>query len=258
MKKRLILGMSFAVCILLTARANADKLYMTDGTVKVVKSIKWQPSASQYIIEMDNGASLPVDKAKVARVEVAKPVNYDKAVQLAASNPNEAIPLFQGIVSAYQMLGWDNKARDYLGQIYTKKKDSKNAADVYKSMFRTALPAEITPAMQKRYQDALLATGDFGTLQKEIDNAIAVGSRENAALAQITRGDMYRKQGKNFDALMDYLKTVILFRKVEEAQPEALYKAAQCLEELRDPRAEMFRNRLAQDYPQSEWTAKLK
>jgi tetratricopeptide (TPR) repeat protein len=258
MKKQLIPIMSFAVCILLTAQANADKIFFTDGTSKPAQSIRFEATTGQYVVDTDK-ITMSFDKAKVARVEVAKPASYDKAVQLFNSgNFNEAIPLFQSIVSGYLMLGWDNKARDYMGQAYMKKKDYKNAVTVYNALFAAALPSEITPATLKRYQDALLATGEYDKLKKMIDDTIATGSRDNAAMAQITRGDISKKQGKTFDALMDYLRTVILFKNVEEAQPEALYKAAQCLEELRDPRADIFKKKLAQDYPQSTWAAQLK
>jgi TolA-binding protein len=260
MKRRLIQIISFAVCACAALQANADKLYMKDGSVRSARSVKWVSSANQYMIEMDSGGvTMPVDKAKVDRVEVAKPPDYDKAVQLINSgNLNDAVPLFENIISGYQMLGWDNKSRDYLGMAYSKKKDFKKAAEVYKRLFATALPSEITSATQKRYWDALIATGDYASMQKEIDSAIAVGSRENAAMAQIARGDMYMKQGKKFEALMDYLRTVILYQKIDEVQPEALFKAAQCLEEMRDPRADTFKKKLSDDYPGSEWAAKLK
>ena len=79
------------------------------------------------------------------------------------------------------------------------------------------------------------------------------------ATAQVARGDMFKKQGgKTFEALMDYLKTAILFQKVDEVQAEALYKTAQCLEEMRDPRADSFKKKLSDDYPGSTWAAKLK
>ena len=257
MNKQLIITISFAVCVLLSAQANADKLYMVTGEVKS-GSIRFDATKNQYIVE-NNNVSLSFDKVKVAKVEVTKPANFDKAVQLVnGANFNDAIPILQDIVVHYPMLGWDNKARIYLAQAYMKKKDPKNAVAVLKTLMASALPSEKTPAIQKQYQNALLAIGDYGSLQKEIDDVIATGDRDSAAMAQITRGDMLKKQGKTFDALMDYLRTVILFRKAEEAQPEALFKAAQCLEELRDPRADVFRKRLAQDYPQSTWAAQLK
>jgi tetratricopeptide (TPR) repeat protein len=259
MNKSLILTLSFAICVAAATRANADKVYMNDRTVKQVRSVVWVGSQNQYLVETDSGVKIPIDKSKVDHVEVSKPPAWDKAMQLMNSgNLAEAIPALEGIVSGYQMLGWDNKARDYLGAAYSKKKDFKKVTEVYKKMFSTASPSEITSAAQKRYWEALMANNDYTALQKEIDSEIATGSRENAAAAQIARGDMYKKQGKTFDALMDYLKTAILFQRIDDVQPEALFKTAQCLDELRDPRADAFKKKLSDDYPGSEWAAKLK
>jgi tetratricopeptide (TPR) repeat protein len=260
MNKSLILTLSFAICVGVAARANADKVYMkVGGQPMTVRSIVWVGSENVYSVETATGVKMPIEKSKVDHVEVPKPPAWDKAVQ--AFNGGDlagAITAFEGIVTSYQMLGWDNKARDYLGAAYSKKKDFKKAAEVYKKLFATASPSEITSATQKRYWEALSANNDYTALQKEIDNDIATGSRENAAAAHVARGDMFKKQGKNFEALMDYLKTVILFQKVDEVQPEALYKTAQCLEEMRDQRADSFKKKLVDDYPGSEWAAKLK
>ena len=251
MNKSLILTLSFAICVGVAARANADKVYMKVGPPMQVRSIVWIGSENQYSVETATGVKLPIDRSKVDHVEVAKPPAWDKAVQLFTSgNMAEAIPALESIVSGYQMLGWDNKARDYLGAAYSNKKDFKKAAEVYKKLFATASPSEISSATQRRYWDALSAN---------IDSEIATGSRENAAAAHIARGDMFKKQGgKTFEALMDYLKTAILFQKVDEVQAEALYKTAQCLEEMRDPRADSFKKKLSDDYPGSTWAAKLK
>jgi hypothetical protein len=45
---------------------------------------------------------------------------------------------------------------------------------------------------------------------------------------------------------------------VKAAQPEALFKAAEVLDELRDPRADQLRKQLVGEYPTSEFAAKAK
>jgi hypothetical protein len=40
-------------------------------------------------------------------------------------------------------------------------------------------------------------------------------------------------------------------------QPEALFKAAEILEEMRDPRADEMKKKLVQEYKDSEYAAKL-
>jgi hypothetical protein len=71
------------------------------------------------------------------------------------------------------------------------------------------------------------------------------------------RGNMNRESGQKEVALLDYLRVVILFENIREVQPEALYKAAEILEELRDPRADELRKKLVQEYKDSDYAAKL-
>ncbi|EFK97486.1 hypothetical protein LDC_0474, partial [sediment metagenome] len=71
------------------------------------------------------------------------------------------------------------------------------------------------------------------------------------------RGNMNRQVGQKEAATLDYLRVVVLYENVKSVQPEALCKAAEMLEELRDARAETLRKKLVQEYKDSEWAAKL-
>ena len=121
---------------------------------------------------------------------------------------------------------------------------------------RHFLPSSITTDMQRRAWDAFIAVSDKTTLSQSVDAAIAKGSRENAAAAHIARADMAKSEKNLQDALLDYLRVVLVYEQVKTIQPEALYKTAQCLEELRDPRAEDWRKKLMADYPQDPWASK--
>ena len=68
---------------------------------------------------------------------------------------------------------------------------------------------------------------------------------------------MQRKQYK--DALVEgYLRTIVLFQDVREVQPEALYQAARCFEELGESgNAEKMRKKLLADYPDSSYSKQL-
>jgi len=81
-----------------------------------------------------------------------------------------------------------------------------------------------------------------------------------AAMAQIKRGDIERKKENLKEALVDgYLRTIVLFKQVKEVQPEALYKAAKCFEELGEHSyAEKMRKTLLEKYPLDPYTGKIK
>ena len=71
------------------------------------------------------------------------------------------------------------------------------------------------------------------------------------------RANMNRQTGLKEAAFLDYMRVVTLYKDVKGLPPEALYKAAEILEETRDPRADQLRKRLAAEYRDSEWAAKL-
>ncbi|MCB1102957.1 MAG: hypothetical protein KDL10_11365, partial [Kiritimatiellae bacterium] len=86
---------------------------------------------------------------------------------------------------------------------------------------------------------------------QDLEQVIATGSREQAARAQIMRGDAKMKRGLVEQAVMDYLRSAILFESETSVHPEALLKSAQGLEQLRDPRAKELYRKLVETYPQS-------
>lgn len=260
MKKRslgIILFLAFALTGL-QAQAAGGKIQLSDGQVIVATEIRFKKTTQEYIITK-GGTELPMPKARVKMVEIDKPAQYDQAAAAVTSGAlDQAIPMLEEIYAACFMLSpWDARSLDLLGFAYKKKGDNAKAASAYKKFYSSiANPSSITTDMQRRAWEAFIAVGDKTTLGQSVDSAIAKGSRENAAAAHIARADMAKTEGNKQDALLDYLRVVILYEQVKTIQPEALYKTAQCLEELRDPRAEDWRKKLMADYPQDPWASK--
>jgi tetratricopeptide (TPR) repeat protein len=233
------------------------RVTMSDNRVIMADDIRFKKTTQEYVLTVKN-SEMPLPKAQVKKVEAEKPPKYDQAAQMVRTGMlDAAIPVLEEMASEYFMLTpWDMMSLDLLGYVYSKKDDAQKAAATYKKLFANAVPDAITPDMQRRYWGSLIAISDTGTLTKELNEAIAKGTRENAANAHIARADLAKKQGNKVDALLDYLRVVMLYDQVKPVQAEALYKTAQCLEEIRDPRAEDWRRKLMQDWPQSEWAQK--
>jgi TolA-binding protein len=101
----------------------------------------------------------------------------------------------------------------------------------------------------------LLDAKQFEKLEKSLAETIAAGSRADAARAQIMRGDIRAAQNQLELALQDYLRTVVLFKNERASQPEALLKAAQTLEKLRDNRAADMYRKIVEEYSSSPQAA---
>ena len=57
---------------------------------------------------------------------------------------------------------------------------------------------------------------------------------------------------------MDYLRVVLLYESEKDVQPEALFKTAEALKALRDPRAPEYSKKLVEQYPDSPYAQKAK
>jgi outer membrane protein assembly factor BamD (BamD/ComL family) len=208
----------------------------------------------QYIIEMATGRQ-SYDAGQVLRAEADKPAQYDRAMQfVGARKYDQALPLFQEIVESYKRLTWDNQANMMIARIYTRTGKPKDAVALF-----TDLPKSFfdQPDVRFDYWQAMVGAGEFEVLEKDLDDAVATGDRELAARAQIVRGDIKLKRAQFEPAAIDYLRTVVLYKAIEEVQPEALYKAIQALEELRDGRTSDLKERLLKNYPESEYARRL-
>ena len=236
----------------------ADKVTLTNGREIDAKKVQWRESAQEYRVEMVDGTILPFPKAQVAQLQIDKPAEYDKAVQMVTAKQfDAAIPLLEGLVTQFKMLNWDNEARVVLAQAYLGKNDAKKAASTIDDYMAGVSKADVPLDVQVLYWRSLLAADRVSTLKKDLDDVVLSGVREAAAAAQMMRGNMNRQAGQKEAAFLDYMRVVNLFKDVKALPPEALFKAAELLEEMRDPRADQLRKRLAVEYKDSEWAAKL-
>ena len=142
--------------------------------------------------------------------------------------------------------------------MYGRKGDFAGAVTAYEKLFRTHAASKENNEVLFGYFDALLETKEYDKLEPKLDDLIAKGDRGAAAKAQILRGDVKTAQNLIEEAVLDYLRTAILFKSEKDSQPEALFKAAEGLEKLRDERAKDFYRRVVEEYPSSSYAPQSK
>lgn len=188
-----------------------------------------------------------------------KPASFDQARALAGQGKHdEAIAMLETIATEFRFLDWDNKALIAIAQIQSGRGNHKQAVEVYDRLFRQSPELKQDATAQWAYRDALLAAGEYDKLLPALDEMISKGSRADAARAQVMRGDVRLAQSQVEAAVMDYLRSAILFESEAATQPEALFKAGQGLEKLRDPRAKEMYRRLVTKYPSSTFAQEAK
>jgi hypothetical protein len=234
-----------------------DKITI-NGKVIEARSIQWRASEQAYKVETMEGPIIPVPKAQVENLEIDKPADFDKAAGLiAAKQFAQAVPMLDEIVTKYNMLVWDNEARKLQTQAYLAMNEPKKAADAMDGYMANMPKEEIPLDTVTLYWMTLLRAGKTATLKKALDESVVSPSVETAAAATLMRGNMSREAGQKEAALLDYLRAALLFDGVRPVQAEGLYRAAEILDELRDPRADVIKKKLVQEHKDSEFAAKL-
>ncbi len=258
-----IAALTMLSILLFTSAVHADMdgalVLKADGR-RITGKLRWMASTKEYGIS-DGRVTRRISVRDVAEVLARKPASIDPAAKkVAGGNPAPAIPVLEKIMKDYDMLQWDVIAARYLADAYMQQDKASKAALICKKIVNQPLSRQLPFEFMSVYWDALLASDQFGELERALTDAIATGSREVAATAQIKRGDIQKKKGNIQDALIDgYLRTILLFENVKTVQAEALFKAADCFQEIgRHAKAEELRKRLLANYPNSPYTAKLK
>ena len=258
MNLKIIIIAVLATGLLMGLDAGAATLRKTDGRELTGTRIKWFETRREYQVENSDGSMIPVALDDVESVEVDKPAEFDKAVQaMSAKQYDVAIPLLQDLVDRFKRLQWDSKSRELLANAYFAKGDYKKAAQVLSDLLQETPKGQVTDDQRGMYWTALMGAQMTAVLKKELNEALAGESRSLACLAMVRRGDLFKAEGKREDALLDYLRAVMLYEDARENHAEALFKAAQVLDEMRDPRADDLRKRLMSQYPDSVYAKKL-
>ncbi|MFH0953333.1 MAG: tetratricopeptide repeat protein [Verrucomicrobiota bacterium] len=215
-------------------------------------------SEGEIILTMPQGQR-SFFKGQYLKAVADRPPELDRAAQLVQNKQfDEAVKLLEDVGRRYVYLDWDIQAQALLPQVYVRKGDMNAAVMSYEKLFTTSAKSKDDPAIQWAYRQTLLDAKQYTKLEPLLDTVIAGGDRAEAARAQIMRGDVKAAQNQLEGAALDYLRTVVLFANEKASQPEALFKAADTLERLRDARAKELYKKLVDEYPSSPQAVQAK
>jgi tetratricopeptide (TPR) repeat protein len=164
-----------------------------------------------------------------------------------------AAAILRRVKEEYRFLGWDLRASLMLARVELAQKNFEAAVSEYEELFSGQPQLKTVPVAREHYMQALLGAGRIEETAALIDDDIASGSREAAARAQVVRGDMKVAAGQYEEALLDYLRTAILFKEQSTVLPEATYKTALALKKLNDPRATEYFQKVIDEFPESKF-----
>lgn len=242
---------------MLVAAAVVQAAYveMPDGSKREGSAIRARSDGAVILTTAQGNVEFA--RGQYAKAVADKPADFDKARQLFAQKSyDEAVKLLDPIIASYRFLEWDNNARVLRGQILLAKGDTAGAVENYDQLFRSSPESRKNPDVMWAYFNALLAAKQFDKMLPQLDEMISKGSRTDAAKAQVMRGDIKLNQANIEGAVLDYLRSALLFDSEKAVQPEALFKAAEGLEKMRDPRAKDLYRRVASEFGNTPWGQK--
>ena len=224
-----------------------------------------------YIVKTSAGSGgavleLEVPLAAVKTLAVAEPPELRPAVQLVRDGKlAPAIAALDKVAQEYLMLQWDVPATRWLAEAYLRDGKPEPAMRASERVTDKRPEAAISGELAPWYWQALLASGRNNKLEDLVIAAAKSGVPDGQARASVMRGEMLHKQAKSKDALRDgYLRTVVLFKgwrdpMVREARAEALYKAAECFDDLgMISAATKMRTLCMNEHADSDWARRLK
>ena len=269
MKKLLSMQSAMLACMFVAAglvvtgaRAEVEGTIFTKEGREIPGMLSWKGSARSYIVRSGGAEhTVALDQVRDLRVKTPPPGLAAAMQQVQEGRAiSSAIPVLKQIFETYDMLQYDVVAGRGLAEAYAKGGQHKDAVAICEKLSRDNPAALADPGLAGIYTAELLALDQTSRLKDVLQTIIKQGSRESAAGALIRRGDMEMKRNGYRDALVDgYLRVVVLFEDIKSTQPEALYKASLCFDQLNQGTyAERMRKKLIQDYPQDPFAAKVK
>jgi TolA-binding protein len=243
-----------------TLAASAAYVTRLDGTRQDGIDIRITPDGNVVL------TTAPGQQATFApgqyQVAVAdRPPEYDKAVQLYSGRKyDEAIALLGPVTTRLRGLFWDAYAGALIIQAQIAKGDAAGAVGTADRLVAANPALAANPVAQDALWQALIAAKLYDRLEGLLAKEMEGDSRLNAARAQLARGDLRQGQNRLEEAVMDYLRTALLFNDVKdesEIQAEALFKAAGVLQRNKDARgAQHCLKQLLDRYPASRAAAR--
>jgi len=247
----------FALCAAAVARGAP---YVVNSAGQQVFGTAIQAKADgTVLLTTPQGQTLTFSSGTYREAFADKPAAINEAVALTkAGDLKAAAERLKEVKGNYAYLGWDQRASRMLGRINLLLERFDEALGEYKALFAARPELKENESERFYYMQALAGAGRTEETGAMVDEDIAKGTREAAARAQIVRADLKMKSGQTEEALLDYLRTVTLFRAQTEYLPEATYKTAVALKKLNDPQAATYFQQVIDEFPQSDFAGKAK
>ncbi|MDD4097286.1 MAG: hypothetical protein PHC30_00820 [Lentisphaeria bacterium] len=239
MKK--LLAMAILTGLLLPAALLAQSrdcyVFKADGTRQKGEKIEVSNAQGDIVLHVDSRLKLPFKRADYRYVTTPKPRELDQLDQLMEQEKyQDVVKNAPALFEAYKFLGWG----DYLIGVECEARLALKQVDEAKKVFsRAAAFAGANTDMLYRAQLLLLIEDkQFDKAEEILNRMITSRQDRDAAFAFNMRGQLNLAKGQKKQAVLEYLKTLLVFdaKKAPKERAEAKKQAVAIMKELKDPR----------------------
>jgi len=266
-----ILLVLLAVCSV-QAGAEVDGVIIRTDDQQFRGLMHWDSQIKRYVLVSKRGAAggvtieVQFSPGDVKSLTVTEPPGLQSAAQLVRDGKIQpAIVALEKVAQDYDMLQWDAPAMRWLAEAYIRDGKPEQAVRACERVTDTRPDMAIAGEMAAWYWRALLAAGRNNILEDLLKKADESPHPGWQARANNMHGELLRRQTRSREALRDgYLRTVVLFKgardpALRDARAEALYKAAQCFDDLGlGAPAIRMRSACIDEHADSDWARRLK
>ena len=213
----------------------ADKIVLKNNSVIEGKIIG--EKGNQVIIQDPSGRiTRGIPKSDILKIIMEKPESFVKAEQAFKRRKyEEAIKLYNEVVSGYGVSEWGEKSLIGIGRAYMKLNNGDEACRTFEkflSVYKDSdLYCEAGLFLGKIYMDREMYDRAGAVYEKILKNNY---SGKEPAEAQFCLGEICLKRNEYEEALMNFLRVVVVYSDESEVVQKAMIRSGVCCEKMED------------------------
>ncbi len=216
----------------------AQKCYLvkTDGSQLKAQDIKVKNPNGELIVTIKQGQSMPFARNMYRYAVVPKPPQVEQlGNDLLADKYDEVLNKSKQLYDAYKFLGWGDYIACCQAQAYLGKNNLDEANKALALAKRTPGPNQDN--ILETEIKCLIKAKKFNEIDEKLKKLMTSKDDATAAKAFNMRGEALLAQGQKKPAVLEFLKTLLLFdkKKVQEERAYAKKQAVAIMKEIKDP-----------------------
>lgn len=250
---RTVFGAAFGLALIWSGAFSASakgKAYIINSRGDKVSGDSIQADSSGNLILKMGAVSQRFPRGRYRYAWIAKPREISQAEQLVrARRIDQALTALKAAFGKYKYMGWAGYTGFFRARILMSKKQYVAAEKVVKEALRYPNDEKSKAKLKQVLVETLLALNKLDDADR-IVRGLKTSDPKVACFVFNTRGKLLAAQGKKKEALLQYLKTVLIFDKsVGPVRKEAYREVVNLLKEMKDQRAKTFEAKMRKEYP---------